>query len=117
MAFLGLRLGNEPEMRPPDIQSLGILAEEHGYGEVWMTEGVGRDSLTQLTAIAAVTNRIGLGTGILPMFSRTPLVTAMSSAGLAAGSEGRFILGTGVGDRRGTADGPGVGVNSPLDPL
>jgi len=76
-----------------DIQYLGALAEEHGYVEVWMTEGAGRDSLTQLTAIAAATSRIGLGTGILPMFSRTPLITAMSAAGLAAVSDGRFILG------------------------
>ena len=82
MVFLGLRLGNEPQMRPADIQSLASLAEELGYGEVWMTEGNGRDSLTQLTAIATATTRIGLGTGILPTFSRTPLVTAMSAAGL-----------------------------------
>ena len=117
MAFLGLRLGNEPEMGPPDIQSLGILAEEHGYGEVWMTEGVGRDSLTQLTAIAAVTSRIGLGTGILPMFSRTPLITAMSSAGLAAVSDGRFILGLGVGNRPATEDGHGVAFSQPMEHL
>ncbi|MCI0864460.1 MAG: LLM class flavin-dependent oxidoreductase, partial [Chloroflexi bacterium] len=83
MPFLGLRLGNEPELGPADIRSLGSLAEELGYGEVWMTEGSGRDSLTQLAAIATATSRIGLGTGILPMFSRTPLITAMSSAGLA----------------------------------
>jgi alkanesulfonate monooxygenase SsuD/methylene tetrahydromethanopterin reductase-like flavin-dependent oxidoreductase (luciferase family) len=63
MAFLGLRLGNEPEMSPADIQSLASLAEELGYGEAWMTEGNGRDSLTQLTAIATGTSRIGLGTG------------------------------------------------------
>ena len=82
-----------------------------------MTEGVGRDSLPQLTAIAAVTNRIGLGTGILPMFSRTPLVTAMSSAGLAAVSDGRFILGLGVGNRPATEDGHGVAFSQPMDHL
>ena len=79
MAFLGLRLGNEPEMSsdrrsrvstksdPADIQSLASLAEELGYGEAWMTEGSGRDSLTQLTAIATATSRIRLGT--VPMES------------------------------------------------
>mgnify|MGYP000426572154 CR=1 FL=1 len=48
MPFLGLRLGNETQLSVADIQSLGTLAEEHGYGEVWMTEGAGRDSLPNL---------------------------------------------------------------------
>ena len=55
MDFLGLRLGNETQLSVADIQSLGALAEEHGYGEVWVTEGAGR-STTPLTAIAAVTS-------------------------------------------------------------
>ena len=77
MSFIGLRLGNEPEMGRADIQSLASLAEELGYGEVWMTEGVGRDSLTQLTAIATASGRIHLGTGILPMFWVQPLWSMM----------------------------------------
>ncbi len=117
MAFLGLRLGNEPEMSPADIQSLASLAEELGYGEVWMTEGHGRDSLTQLTAIATATSRIGLATGILPMFSRTPLITAMSAAGLSAVSNGRFILGLGVGNRPAVEDGHGVAYRQPIEHL
>ena len=96
MTFLGLRLGNEPQLSVRNIQSLGSLAEENGYGELWMTEGEGRDSLTQLTAIGTVTSQIRLGTGILPMFSRSPLITAMSSAGLASVTGDRFILGLGV---------------------
>ena len=117
MAFLGLRLGNEPELSTADIQSLASLAEELGYGEVWMTEGNGRDSLTQLTAIASATSRIGLGTGILPMFSRTPLITAMSAAGLSAVSDGRFILGLGVGNRLAVEDGHGVAYRQPIEHL
>lgn len=45
MAFLGLRLGNEPEMSPAHIQSLASLAslaEGLGYGEVWITRALGR---------------------------------------------------------------------------
>ena len=117
MPFLGLRLGNETQLGVADIQSLGALAEEHGYGEVWMTEGAGRDSLTQLTAIATATTRIGLGTGILPMFSRTPLITAMSAVGLAEVSDGRFILGLGVGNRPATENGHGVAYSQPMEHL
>ena len=117
MAFLGLRLGNEPELSRTDIQSLASLAEELGYGEVWMTEGQGRDSLTQLSAIATATSRIGLGTGILPMFSRSPLVTAMSAAGLSAVSDDRFMLGLGVGNRPSVEDGHGVAYRQPMEHL
>ena len=117
MAFLGLRLGNETEMSTGDVQSLASLAEELGYGEVWMTEGNGRDSLTQLTAIATATSRIGLGTGILPMFSRTPLITAMSAAGLSDVSDGRFILGLGVGNRTSVEEGHGVAYRQPIEHL
>ena len=98
MAFLGVRLGNDPQLTTADFQNLGVLAENLGYGEIWMAEGAGRDSLTQLTSIAISTKSIVVGTGILPVFSRTPLITAMSAAGLAAVSGGRFILGLGVGN-------------------
>lgn len=117
MPFLGLRLGNEPQLSVRDIQSLGSLAEEHGYGELWMTEGTGRDSLTQLTAIGTATSQIRLGTGILPMFSRSPLVTAMSSAGLASVTDGRFILGLGVGNRPATEQGHGLKYEKPVEHL
>ncbi|MBT98130.1 MAG: hypothetical protein CL902_05840 [Dehalococcoidia bacterium] len=117
MSFLGIRLGNEAQLSVADIQSLGVLAEEHGYGELWMTEGTGRDSLTQLTAIATATSQIGLGTGILPMFSRSPLITAMSSAGLAAASDDRFILGLGVGNRTAVEDGHGLKYEKPTEHL
>ena len=100
MVFLGVRLGNESQLNPAEIQELAVTAENLGYQEIWMTEGAGRDSLTQLTAIAAATHRIVAGTGILPIFSRTPLITAMSAAGIAAVSLGRFILGWGLGTVR-----------------
>ena len=115
MAFLGVRLGNEAQLSPAEIQDLACAAEGLGYQEIWMTEGSGRDSLTQLTSIAMATKTIVAGTGILPIFSRTPLITAMSAAGLAAVSQGRFILGLGVGNRPATETGHGVRFNRPLD--
>ena len=117
MAFLGVRLGNETQLSPADIQGLALVAEDLGYQEIWMTEGAGRDSLTQLASIATATNRIVAGTGILPIYSRTPLITAMSAAGLAAVSGGRFILGLGVGNRPATENGHGVTFANPLDRL
>jgi len=114
MAFLGVRLGNEPQLSPADLQGLGALADDLGYGEIWMTEGAGRDSLTQLTSVAMATRRIVVGTGILPVFSRTPLITAMSAAGLAEVSGGRFILGLGVGNGPAVENSHGVPFRRPL---
>ncbi|PKB82595.1 MAG: hypothetical protein BZY88_03945 [SAR202 cluster bacterium Io17-Chloro-G9] len=114
MSFLGVRLGNEPQLSPADFQNLGALAEDLGYGEIWMTEGAGRDSLTQLTSVAMATKRIVVGTGILPVFSRTPLITAMSAAGLAEVSDGRFILGLGVGNAPAVENSHGVAFRRPL---
>jgi alkanesulfonate monooxygenase SsuD/methylene tetrahydromethanopterin reductase-like flavin-dependent oxidoreductase (luciferase family) len=117
MAFLGVRLGNEAQLNPSDIQELAVAAESLGYQEIWMTEGSGRDSLTQLASIATSTNKIVAGTGILPIYSRSPLMTAMSAAGLASVSGGRFILGLGVGNRPATQMGHGVRFAKPLDRL
>ena len=114
MAFLGVRLGNETQFGIADIQGLAKLAEDQ---EVWMTEGTGRDSLTQLASIATATSKIVAGTGILPIYSRTPLITAMSAAGLAAVSGGRFILGLEVGNRPATENGHGLRFSRPLDRL
>ena len=83
-----------------------------------MTEGSGgRDALTQLTAIACATSQINVGPGILPIFGRTPLMTAMSAAGLASVSGGRFILGLGVGNRQAVESGHGVPYQRPLGRL
>ena len=45
---------------------------ELGYDAVYTTHIAGRDSLTVLMAYAAVSERIRLGTGVVPIFSRTP---------------------------------------------
>ena len=115
---LSIRIGNDPELRPEDFKSLALMAEQRGYETLWMTEGSGgRDALTQLTAIACATSRINVGPGILPIFGRTPLMTAMSAAGLASVSGGRFILGLGVGNRHAVESGHGVPYQRPLDRL
>ena len=55
-------------------------AEELGYDSAYVTHIAGRDSLTVLMAYAAATERIKLGTGVLPIYSRTPVATAQQAA-------------------------------------
>ena len=97
MARFGVRLENDPNLSPQDYQELSALAEKNGFDAVWVPEGGGRDSLTSLATIAMKTSTVKLGTGILPIFARTPINTAMGAAGMAAIADGRFMLGLGVG--------------------
>ena len=47
-------------------------AEELGYDRVWLPETWGRDAVTVLTSIAHRTDEIGIGTSIVPIYSRSP---------------------------------------------
>ena len=71
-------------------------ADALGYDSVYVTHIAGRDSLTVLMAYAAATERIRLGTGVLPMYSRTPVATAQQAATIDEYSRGRMVLGIGV---------------------
>jgi alkanesulfonate monooxygenase SsuD/methylene tetrahydromethanopterin reductase-like flavin-dependent oxidoreductase (luciferase family) len=71
-------------------------ADELGFDSVYVTHIAGRDSLTVLAAYASVSERIRLGTGVLPIFSRTPVATAQSAATVDELSGGRLVLGLGV---------------------
>src|SRR4051794_6674048 len=56
------------------------LADELGFDGVFTTHIAGRDSLTVLALYAAVTERVRLGTGVVPIFSRTPAAMAQTAA-------------------------------------
>ena len=71
-------------------------AEALGASSVWTAEFWGIDAFTPLAAIAAVTERIGLGTGIAQIGARTPAMLAMNAMGVQGISNGRFRLGLGT---------------------
>jgi probable F420-dependent oxidoreductase len=74
-------------------------AEELGYEAAYVTHIAGRDSLTVLTRYATVSERIKLGTGVIPIFSRTPASMAQTAATIDEISGGRMVLGLGVSHR------------------
>lgn len=75
------------------------LAESLGYEAVYVTHIAGRDSLTVVTAYALATERIGVGTGVVPIYTRTPASMAQTAATIDELSGGRFRLGLGVSHR------------------
>jgi F420-dependent oxidoreductase-like protein len=70
--------------------------ERAGLDLVWVAEPYGFDAPTMLGYLAAVTSTVQLGAGILPIYSRTPTLTAMTAAGLDRLSGGRAVLGLGA---------------------
>jgi alkanesulfonate monooxygenase SsuD/methylene tetrahydromethanopterin reductase-like flavin-dependent oxidoreductase (luciferase family) len=79
------------------FQALVSEGEARGYAAAFLPEIFGRDALVALGTLAASTDRLLLGTGIIPMTSRTPLLTAMAAASVQERSGGRLILGLGTG--------------------
>ena len=75
------------------------LAEDLGYESAFTTHLAARDSLTVLMAYASRTERIRLGTGVMPIYSRVPAITAMAAATVDEFSAGRLTLGLGVSHR------------------
>jgi F420-dependent oxidoreductase-like protein len=74
-------------------------AERLGYESAYVTHTAGRDSLAVLAAYATRTSRIKLGTGVLPIYSRTPVATAQTAATIDELAGGRLVLGLGVSHR------------------
>jgi probable F420-dependent oxidoreductase len=75
------------------------LAESLGYESVYVTHIAGRDSLTVLTAYALATSRIRVGTGVVPIYTRTPATMAQTAATIDELANGRLTLGLGVSHR------------------
>jgi len=75
------------------------LAESLGYESVYVTHIAARDPFTVLTAYAGATERIRLGTGVTPIYARTPVATAQAAATIDEYSGGRMVLGLGVSHR------------------
>jgi alkanesulfonate monooxygenase SsuD/methylene tetrahydromethanopterin reductase-like flavin-dependent oxidoreductase (luciferase family) len=94
---MGLGVGFTPfETRVDAIHSLTAHAEKIGLDRVDVAEGWTHDSLILLAELAARTSRIGLGSGIISVWGRTPATMALAAAGLQRASAGRFSLGIGA---------------------
>lgn len=69
--------------------------ERMGVDLVGVAEAYSFDAVSRLGYLSAITTRIGLVASILPVYSRTPALLAMTAAGLDSLSGGRFELGIG----------------------
>jgi len=92
---LGLALANEGPLQ--ETVRLARVAEALGLGEVWVPESSHGRSVTSVVAtLAARTERIGLGVGVVNPFWRHPSLIAMEAATLDEAADGR-LRGIGLG--------------------
>lgn len=96
MSRLGLVFPSQPEV--PRLVEMARLAERLGYHSVWVAETrIRRDGLVPLAAVAQATQSVRLGTATINVFTRAPVLIAVSLATLAELAPGRLVLGLSTG--------------------
>jgi len=85
----------------PEGQIEGLVAkakdlEARGFHSMWMANIFGLDAITTLALVGRETERIELGTAVVPSFPRHPMAIAQQSMTAQAASNGRFVLGLGL---------------------
>ena len=88
--------------------------EKAGLDIAWVAEAYGFDAATFMGYLAATTETITIGSGILPIYTRTPTLLAMTAAGMDALTDGRFILGLGASGPQVIEGFHGVRYDAPL---
>ncbi|HEX9774459.1 MAG TPA: LLM class flavin-dependent oxidoreductase [Actinomycetota bacterium] len=90
------------------------LLEKLGYEAVFATHIAQRDALAVMTAYGAGTERIKVGTGVLPAFPRHPVALATEAATIDEMIGGRLILGLGMAHRVTMENWYGIDMEKPL---
>lgn len=89
-AMVGMR--DDPEAFTRHVQRL----EDAGVEHFWAGEAYSADGVSTMGFLAAITKRAQIGSSILPLYTRTPTLLAMTAVGLDKLSNGRCILGLGA---------------------
>jgi probable F420-dependent oxidoreductase len=92
---LGITLPAEP-FQNRDMIDLVRRADALGYEEVWSLESYTTEAFSPLAAVAMLSEKMRLGTAIVPVFTRPPALIAMSAMTVQQLSGGRFVLGLGI---------------------
>jgi F420-dependent oxidoreductase-like protein len=107
-AVVGMR--DDPEAFGKHLKKL----EDAGVEYLWAGEAYTADAVSTMGFIAAVTSRAQIGSAILPLYTRTPSLLAMTAVGLDSLSGGRFILGIGASGPQVVEGFHGVPYDAPL---
>lgn len=110
---LGLNLGDQGASVVKTLSTIKA-ADRLGLDSVWLGEAYGSDAVSAIGYLAAQTEHIKLGSGILQLHARTPAMTAMTAMTLDHLSDCRFQLGLGVSGPQVVEGWHGVPYGKPL---
>ena len=88
--------------------------ETAGMDIVYVAEAYGYDAVSLMGFLAAKTTTVQIASGILPIYTRTPTLIAMTAAGVDDLSEGRAILGLGASGPQVIEGFHGVSYDAPI---
>ncbi|HKY14988.1 MAG TPA: LLM class F420-dependent oxidoreductase [Microthrixaceae bacterium] len=91
-----------------------VELEHAGLDIVYVAEAYSFDAVSAMGYLAARTSTVQIASGILPIYTRTPTLTAMTAAGIDAISGGRCILGLGASGPQVIEGFHGVAYDAPL---
>ena len=99
---------------PSEAVDMAVRAEASGFDSFWITDfalGASPDPLNILAAASQRTERITLATGVMVLPYRHPVLLAKAVATVDALSDGRLILGLGVGSNKSEFDALGLDIH------
>jgi F420-dependent oxidoreductase-like protein len=103
MPKIGVALPSGPEDQlgaPNKVDTLVSLSREAadaGVASVWISQQYDHDALSVTAVIGSAVPGIGIGTSVVPIYPRHPVVVSSQAQTAQAASHGRFTLGLGLG--------------------
>ncbi|WP_336205968.1 TIGR03564 family F420-dependent LLM class oxidoreductase [Nonomuraea sp. LPB2021202275-12-8] len=95
---IGISIGDvRGPASPADLVAQVRTAAELGYDTVWSSQAFGWDALTSLAVAGTLVPGIPLGTAVVPVPQRHPLVLASQALSVQAATGNRLTLGVGAG--------------------
>ncbi len=96
LKHIGVWTGNFEPQPAGKLKEAVAELEQLGYGAVWYSEGLGRESLTQAGLLLSASSRIVVATGITNIYGRDPVTAVNAQRTLSEAYRNRFVLGLGV---------------------
>src|ERR1700761_7660926 len=97
---IGLMVGSDKE-RPRADRLAGLIedgrsAESDGFTAFWIPQGPGYlDAMRAVSLIGQATSRIEIGTAVVPIQTRHPMIMAQQALTTQVACSGRFLFGIG----------------------
>ncbi len=88
--------------------------EARGVDTLWLPHFFGYDALSVMALAAEHTTRVRLGTAIVPMYPRHPVLTAQAAQVAQSAAAGRLVVGVGTGHRHHISGDLGIDYDRPL---